>query len=110
MLTSPLWIGGEIFLGFSLTIFVGAVIAVFGNQIRTGRHKPTGAVRLPSTRAFPLPSPDPLQLGNPRRIVGRAPLLKLAQPVAAAFPLNTEQGAHVTRKGLARTAITRRAA
>jgi hypothetical protein len=58
MLTSPLWVGGEIFLGFSLTIFVGTLIAVFGDQIQAGRSKPAyaaAALMLPNTGSdYPL--------------------------------------------------------
>jgi hypothetical protein len=36
MFTSPLFLGGEIILGISLTIFVVALIAAFGDQ--TGRR------------------------------------------------------------------------
>ena len=35
---SPLLIGGEVLLGFSLTIFVGALIATFGDRMRTRRR------------------------------------------------------------------------
>jgi hypothetical protein len=37
-LTSPLMGGGEIVLGFSVLIFVAALIARFGYQLRTGRR------------------------------------------------------------------------
>jgi hypothetical protein len=38
MFTSPLMVGGEILLGFCLTIFVGALIAACGNRMRTNRR------------------------------------------------------------------------
>ena len=38
MLISPLFVGGEILLGFSLTVFVGALIATLGDRTRTGRR------------------------------------------------------------------------
>jgi hypothetical protein len=37
-ITSPLLAGGEILLGFSLLVFVGALIARFGDRLRVGRH------------------------------------------------------------------------
>src|SRR5208282_340910 len=78
MLTSPFWLGGEIFLGLSLPIFVGALIAAFGDQIRTGAHKPLEALprKLPNTGAFPLSVFDSPQLGH-SRIVGPGRLLKV---------------------------------
>jgi hypothetical protein len=36
--TSPLLAGGEILLGFSVLVFVGALIASLGHQLRTGRR------------------------------------------------------------------------
>jgi hypothetical protein len=85
MLTSPLWIGGEIFLGFSLTIFVGALIAAFGNQIRAGRPKPSAyaasPTRLPNAGAFGLPVRP--QLGRSPRIVEPGRLLTVGQKDAA---------------------------
>jgi hypothetical protein len=33
-----LMVGGEILLGFSLTMFVGALIATFGDRMRTSRR------------------------------------------------------------------------
>ena len=36
--TSTLLVSGEILLGFSLTIFVGAMIATFGDRIRMSRR------------------------------------------------------------------------
>jgi hypothetical protein len=35
MFTSPLMAGGEILLGISLTVFVGALIAACSNRMRT---------------------------------------------------------------------------
>jgi hypothetical protein len=35
---SPLMVGGEILLGLSLTIFVGTLIATFGDRKRMGRR------------------------------------------------------------------------
>ncbi len=38
LFTSPLLVGGEIVLFFSLTVFVGALIATFGDRARNGRR------------------------------------------------------------------------
>jgi hypothetical protein len=38
MFTSPLMVGGEILLGISLTVFVGALIAACSNRMRTNRR------------------------------------------------------------------------
>jgi hypothetical protein len=37
-LTSPLLAGGEILLGFSVLVFVAALIASFGDQLKLGRR------------------------------------------------------------------------
>jgi hypothetical protein len=118
MLVSPLWVGGEIFLGLSLTMFVGALIAVFGDRIRSGSHKSPEVVprRVPSTGAFRLPVLDPPQLGPSRRIVEPGRLPTVGQIDAeGAFPtlaprLAPAEGDHVARKGAARAVISRRAA
>jgi hypothetical protein len=109
MLTSPLWVGGEIFLGFSLTIFVGVLIAAFGDKIRMRGHEQSEAApgRLPSTGAFQLPPLDAPQLGH-SRIVGRAPLGR--SEAALAPRLGPAQGDHVDRKGLALAVTSRKAA
>src|SRR5208282_4965165 len=77
MLTSALWVGGEIFLGVSITMFVGALIAICGDQIRMGSHRQSGHVAaprsLPNTGAFRLPTLDSPELGH-SRIVERARL------------------------------------
>jgi hypothetical protein len=91
MLTSPLWVGGEIFLGFSLAVLVGVLIAAFGDKIRK----------------FQLPALDAPQLGH-SRIVGRA---KLGRSEAALAPrLGPAQGDHGDRKGLALAVTSRKAA
>jgi hypothetical protein len=39
MFTSTLWVGGEILLGLSLTLFVGGMIAtLLGDRARMGRQ------------------------------------------------------------------------
>jgi hypothetical protein len=38
LFTSPLLVEGEIVLFFSLPIFVGALIATFGDHVRNGRR------------------------------------------------------------------------
>jgi hypothetical protein len=38
MFTSTLWVGGEILLGLSLTLFVGGMIATLGDRARMGRQ------------------------------------------------------------------------
>jgi hypothetical protein len=38
MLTSPLFVGGEILLGLSLTVFIGAFIATLSARTRDGRR------------------------------------------------------------------------
>jgi hypothetical protein len=38
LFTSPLFVGGEIVLGLSLTVFVGALIATIGDSARSGRR------------------------------------------------------------------------
>lgn len=82
MLTSALWVGGEIFLGFSLTMFVGALIAIFGDQITMGSRRQSGLVAaprsLPNAGAFQLPSLDPSQLSRSRR----APLVRAESTLA----------------------------
>jgi hypothetical protein len=113
MLTSPFWVGEEIFLGFSLPIFVGALIAAFGDQTPTVSHKPPGYAaaprRLPNAGAFRLPVLDPPQLGPSRQIVGPGRLLTVGQIDAAGAirPLTSclgpAQRDYVNRKGLART-------
>jgi hypothetical protein len=113
MLTSPLWVGGEIFLGFSLTIFVGTLIAVFGDQIQAGRSKPAyaaAALMLPNTGTFRLPTPP--QLRRPPRIVGPARLLTVGQTdvARASLTLAPRLGPdHVQRREPA-PAVSRRAA
>ena len=111
MLTSVLWIGGEIFLGVSLTMFVGAVIAIFGDRIRTGSHGQSGQVAappsLPDTGAFRLPTLDPPQLGH-SRIVERARLVRAES--APAPRLGPAMADDFSRKGLARAGTGRKAA
>jgi hypothetical protein len=110
MLTSPLWVGGEIFLGLSLPIFVGALIAAFGDQIRTDAHKPLEALprRLPDTGAFRLSVFDSPQLGR-SRILGQERLLQVrAERPTLAPRLGPAQVDN--RKGLARAVSGRRAA
>jgi len=84
MLTSPLWVGGEIFLGFSLAVLVGVLIAAFGDKIRMRGHEQSEAAprRLPSTGVFQLPVPDAPQLGH-SRIVGRAKLGRRSEAALA---------------------------
>lgn len=84
MLTSPLWVGGEIFVGFSLPIFVGVLIAAFDDKIRMRGYEQSEAAprRLPSTGVFQLPALDAPQLGH-SRIVARA---KLGRSEAALAP------------------------
>jgi hypothetical protein len=112
MLTSALWVGGEIFLGFSLAMFVGAMIAIFGDQIRMGRsHRQSGHVgasrSLPNTGAFRLTTLDPPQLGH-SRIVERARLARVESVLAPR--LAPAMADDFSRKGPARAAIGRRAA
>jgi hypothetical protein len=38
MFNSPLMVAGEVLLGISLTVFVGALIAACGNSMRTNRR------------------------------------------------------------------------
>jgi hypothetical protein len=38
MFASPLEVGGEIFLGFSLAMFVAALIGVYGDRMLTNWH------------------------------------------------------------------------
>lgn len=38
MFTSPLFVGGEILLGLSLTVFIGAFIATLSERARAGRR------------------------------------------------------------------------
>ena len=113
----PLWLVAEIFLGFSLTIVVGALIAIFGDQIRAGRSKPAAYAaaprRLPNTGAFGLPVRP--QLGRPPRIVRPERLLTVGETDAAgaflilAPRLGAAQGDHAQRTEAAR-AVSRRAA
>ena len=111
MLTSALWVGGEIFLGVSLTMFVGAMIAIFGDRIRMGSHRQSGHVgaprSLPNTGAFRLPTLDPPQLGH-SRIVERARLVRAEGALAPR--LGPAMADDFSRKGLARAGIGRRAA
>jgi hypothetical protein len=110
MLTSPFWVGGEIFLGLSLPIFMGALIAAFGDQIRMGAHQPLEALsrRLPDTAAFPLSVLDSPQLGR-SPIVGQERLLEVrAERPPLSPPLGLAQLDN--RKGLARAVTGRRAA
>ena len=112
MLTSPFLVGGEIILGLSLPIFMGALIAAFGDQIRTGAHQPREALprRLPGTGAFPLSVFDSPQLGH-CRIVGQEPLLLLK--VRAKRPTLAPRLAPAqvdNRNGLAGAVTGRRAA
>jgi hypothetical protein len=103
MLTSALWVGGEIFLGVSLTMVVGTLIAIFGDQMRIGSHRHSGHVAapgsLPNAGAFRLPTLDPPQLGH-SRIAERA--------LAPRFGFARVDS--VSRKGLARPVIGRKAA
>ena len=84
-LNSALWVGGEIFLGLSLTMFVGALIAIFGDQIRVGSRRQSGLVTaprsLPNTGAFRLPTLNSPRL-VPSRIVERAPLVRAESTLA----------------------------
>jgi hypothetical protein len=86
--TSPLWIGGEILLGFSLTILVGTLIAAFGDQIKAGRSKPSAYAasprRLPNIGTFDLPVAP--ELRRSPRIVGPG-LLTFGQTDAAGASL-----------------------
>ena len=111
MLTSALWVGGEMFLGVSLTMFVGAMIAIFGDRIRMGSHGRSGhgaAPRsLPNTGAFRLPTLDSPQLGH-SRIVERARLVRAES--APALRLGPAMADEFGRKGLARAGIGRKAA
>ena len=112
MLTSALWVGGEIFLGLSLVMFVGALIATFGDQLKMGRHKQSGHVAapqsFPNTGAFQFPALDRPQLGH-SRIVGRARLVPSGGTLARRLDDQTQPD-HVNRKGLARTVTSREAA
>jgi hypothetical protein len=110
MPTSAFWVGGEIFLGLSLSIFVGPLIAAFGDQISTGAHKPLEALprRLPNTGGFPLSVFDSPRLGH-SRIVGQERLLTVrAERPTLAPRLGPAQVDN--RKGLARAVTGRRAA
>jgi len=111
MLTSALWVGGEIFLGVSLTLFVGAMIAIFGDRIRMGSHRQSGHVgaprSLPNTGAFRLPTLDPPQLGH-SGVVERARLVHAES--APAPRLGPAMADDFSRKGLARADIGRKAA
>jgi hypothetical protein len=111
MLTSALWVGGEIFLGFSLVMFVGALIATFGDQLKIGRHGQSGQVAapqsLPSTGAFRFPALGPPQLGH-SRIVGRAQLVPSDGTLATRLDQAQRHGSN--RKWLARTVTSREAA
>jgi hypothetical protein len=110
MPTSPFWVGGEIFLGLSLPIFVGPLIAACGDQISTGADKPLEALprRLPNTGAFPLSVFDSPRLGH-SRIVGQERLLTVrAERPTLAPRLGPAQVDN--RKGLARAVTGRRAA
>jgi hypothetical protein len=111
MLTSALWVGGEICLGVSLTMFVGAMIAIFGDRIRMGSHRQSGHVAappsLPNTGAFRLPTLDPPQLGH-SRIGERARLVRAES--APAPRLSPAMADNFSRKGLARADIGRKAA
>jgi hypothetical protein len=111
MLTSALWVGGEIFLGVSLTMFVGALIAIFGDQIRIGSHRQSGHMAapgsLPNTGAFRLPTLDPPQLGH-SPVVEPARLVRAESTFAPG--LGFARVDNVSRKGLARPVISRKAA
>ena len=91
-------------------MFVGAMIAIFGDRIRMGSRQSghVGAPRsLPNTGAFRLPTIDPPQLGH-SRIVERA---RLARADGALAPrLGPAMADDFSRKGLARAGIGRRAA
>jgi hypothetical protein len=101
----------ENFPRLSLTMFVGAMIAIFGDQLRMGSHRQSGHVgasrSLPNTGAFRLPTLDPPQLG-PSRIVERARLARAESVLAPC--LAPAMADDFSRKGPARAAIGRRAA
>ena len=107
MLTSPLWVGGEIFVGFSLPIFLGVLIAAFDDKIRMRGYEQSEAAprRLPSTGVFQLPALDAPQLGHSHRgrswDAPRPRLLRISAPA---------QGDHVDRKGVAPAVTSRKAA
>ena len=111
MLASALWVSGEIFLGVSLTMFVGAMIAIFGDRIRMGSHGQLGHVAappsLPNTGAFRLPTLDQPQIGH-SRIVERARLVGAERVLAPR--LGPAMADDFSRKGLARADIGRKAA
>jgi hypothetical protein len=112
VLTSALWVGGEIFLGVSLVMFVGALIATFGDQLKMGTHGQSAHTAapqsFPNTAAFRFPALDRPQLGH-FQIVGRARLVPSGGTFATRLG-DQAQRDHVNQKGLARNVTSREAA